>query len=78
VPFLRRFFVPLTVLPLQGFEVICHIFEISMKLRTRLPDAFHHLVPNDNFHIQTPLRNAEFDLFGSEKRELTNLVANRD
>jgi len=49
-----------------------------MKLRTRLPDAFHHLVPNDNCHCQTPLKKAKFDLFGSEKRQLVNLVANKD
>ena len=40
-------------------------------------DAFHHLVPNDNFHCQSPLRNAKFDLFRSEKCQLANLVANR-
>jgi len=34
--------------------------------RTRLPGAFHNLVPNDNFHCQTPLKNAKFDLFGNE------------
>jgi len=28
--------------------------------------CFYHLVPNDNFHCQTPLKNAKFDLFGSE------------
>jgi len=53
-------------LPLQGFELAYPIFEISMTLRTRLPNAFHHLVPNDNFHCQTPLKNAKFYLFGSE------------
>jgi len=37
-----------------------------MMLWTWLPDAFHHLVPNDNFHYQTPLKNARFDLFGNE------------
>jgi len=37
-----------------------------MMLRTRLPDGFYYLVSNDNFHCQTPLKNAEFDLFGSE------------
>jgi len=45
-----------------------------MTLRTRLPDAFRHLVPNDNFYSQTPLKNAKFDLFGSEKYQL---IANR-
>jgi len=59
-------FVRLTVSPLQGFEVTYPIFEISMTLRTRLPAAFHHLVPNDNFHCQTPLKNATFYIFGSE------------
>jgi len=75
VPFLWKFFERLAVLPLQGFEVTHPIFEISMTLRTRLPDTFHHLVPNDNFHCQTPLKNAKFDLFGSEKYRLANLVA---
>ena len=65
--FLCRFFVRFAVLPfpLQGFEVTHSIFD---KFRTRLPDTFHHLVPSDNFHCQTPLKNAKFDLFGSEKR----------
>jgi len=54
------------------------VTNFSMTLRTRLPDAFHHLglVPNDNFYCQTPLKNAKFDLFGSEKCQLANLVAN--
>jgi len=70
--------VRLTVLPLQGFEVTYPILEISMTLRTRLPDAFHHLVPNDNFPCQMPSKNAKFNLFGSEKSQLANLLANRD
>ena len=42
-----------------------------MTLRTWLPDA-SHLVQNDNFYCQTlykiyTLKNAKFDLFGSEK-----------
>jgi len=37
-----------------------------MTLQTRLSDAFHQLVQNDNFHCQAPLKNAKFDLFGSE------------
>jgi len=45
-------FARLTVL----FEVTYPIFEIMTTLRTRLPDAFHHLVPNDNFHCQTPFK----------------------
>ena len=58
-------FVRLTVLPLQVFEVsLAH--PIFNKLRPRLPNAFHYLVPNDN-HCQTPLKNAKFDLFGNEK-----------
>jgi len=47
-----------------------------MTLRTQLPDAFQHLVPSDNFHCQTPLKNVKFDLFVSEKYKLANLVAN--
>jgi len=35
-------------------------------LQTWLPNAFYYLVSNDNFHCQTPLKNAKFDLFGSE------------
>jgi len=66
VPFVRSVVVRLIVLPLQGFEFTYPIFEISMTLRTRSPDVFHHLVPNDNFQCQTPLKNAKFDLFGSE------------
>jgi len=49
---------------LQGIEVTHRIVD---DVATRLPDAFHYLVPNDNFHYQTPLKNAKFDLFGSEK-----------
>jgi len=78
VCFSPEVFVRLAVLPFQGFEVTYPIFEISMTLRIRLPDAFYHLVPNDNFHCQTPLKNAKFDLFGSEKCQLANLVENRD
>jgi len=67
VHFLRQFFVRLAVLPLQGFEVTHPVF---MTLQAQLPDAFHHLVPNDNFHCQTPLKNATFDLFRSAKCHL--------
>jgi len=58
----------LTVLPLHGFKVTHPIFESSMMVPTRLPDAFHHFMTNDNFHCQTPLRKAKFDLglFASE------------
>jgi len=66
VPVPGSFFVRLTILPLQGLEITHPIFEISMTLRTRLPDVFHHLVPNNNFLCQTPLKNAKFDLFGRE------------
>jgi len=47
-----------------------------MTKRTRLPDAFQLLVPNDNF----PLKNAKFDLFGSENAswKVETLVVNRD
>jgi len=41
-------------------------FDDVTNLRTQLPDAFHLLVPQDNFRCQTPLKNAKFDLFGSE------------
>jgi len=47
----------------QGFEVT---HRILMTLQTRLPDSFHHLVPNDNFHCQMPWENDQFDLFSSE------------
>jgi len=49
-----------------------------MRLRKGLPGAFHHLVPNDNFHCHMPLKNAKFDLFGCEKSHLATLFANRD
>jgi len=62
-------------LPLQGFKVTHPIFD---KLRTWSPVAFYHFMPNDIFHCQTPLKNGTFDLFGSEKCQLANLVANRD
>jgi len=65
-------------LPLQGFEVTHPIFEMSITLRTRLPDAFHHLVPNKNFHCQKLLKNVKFDSLDSNKCQLANLVANRD
>jgi len=55
VPFLPKFFVRLTILPLQDFEVTHPIFDISVTLRTPLPDAFYHLVPNDNFYC-TPVK----------------------
>ena len=42
VPFLRKFFVRLTVLPLQCSEITHPVFEISITLRTRLPNGFHH------------------------------------
>ena len=77
-PFCGFFFVRSTVFLLQGFEVTYPIFEISMKLRTRLPDAFYHLVANDNFYCQARLKNAKFDLLGSKTCQLANLVANRD
>jgi len=35
---------------------------MTLRLRTRLPDAFHYLVSNDNFHCETSLKNAIFDL----------------
>jgi len=55
-PFSGSLFVLLTVLPLQDFEVTHPILNFSMTLLARLPDAFHHLVPNNNFHCQTPLK----------------------
>jgi len=30
----------------------------SMTFRTRLPDAFHHLVPNDNFDCQMTVKSS--------------------
>jgi len=53
-------FARLTVLPSQSFEVTHPIFD---KLQTRF---FHHLMPKDNFRYQAPLKNAKFDVFGSE------------
>jgi len=57
-PFCRSFFsARRTVLPLQGFEVTHAIFD---DIVNTLSEHFHH------FHCQTPLKNAKFDLFGSE------------
>jgi len=50
----------------------------SMTLRTELPDSFSHLLPNNNFHCQTALKNATFDFFCSEKCQLATVVENRD
>jgi len=41
-----------------------------------LTDACYHLVPTDYLHCQTPSKNAKFDLFGCENRQLANVVAN--
>ena len=49
-----------------------------MTLRTALPEAFRYLLPNDDFHCQTPLKNVTFDLFCSEKWQLATGVANRN
>jgi len=38
-------------------DVTHPIFEISTTVLTRLTDAFHHLVPKDNFHCQTPMKS---------------------
>ena len=50
----------------------------SMSLRTRVSDALHNLMLNDNFHCQAPWKNAKYDVFGSVKCQLANLIANRD
>ena len=47
-------FVRLTVLPLQCFEVTYPVFDDVPN--TIIPDAFHHLVPDDYFHCQRPLK----------------------
>jgi len=65
-------------LPFWSYKTLNSPALFSMTLRTRLSDAFHHLVTNDNVHCQTPLKNAKFDLFGNEECLLANLVANRD
>jgi len=39
---------------------------------------FSPFKPTDIFRCQTPSKNAKFDLFGSEKCQLANLVSNRD
>jgi len=59
VPFLWRFFVRLTVLPLQFLEVN---FDDVANTVAR---CYSPLTANYNFHCQTPLENAKFDLFGS-------------
>jgi len=77
-PFLWKFFVRLTVLLLQRFEVTHPIFKISIMLRTWLPDAFQHFVPSDNFTARRLWKTPNLTYFGSEKCQLANLVANTD
>ena len=69
VPFLRRF---LYDLPFWSYSALKPPIIFLMAV------ARCFLVPNDNFHCQTPSMNTKFDLFGSAKCQLTNLVANRD
>ena len=69
-PFCRGFLYDLPFYCLQGFEVT-HPDDVA-----NMPDAFHHLASNDNFHYQAPLQTAKFDLFRSEKCHLANLVVN--
>jgi len=59
----------MTYKSLCGYKALNSPTLFSMTLRTRfLPDAFHHLVPNDNIHCQTPLKKREIwlRLFGRE------------
>jgi len=51
-----------------------------MTLRTQLADNFHHLVPNDNFHCQVPLKKTPNLTYLAEKNASWQiyLVANRD
>jgi len=62
VHFLRRFLYELPLCRYKAFKSPT----LFSKLRTRLPDTFHHLVSNNNFHCDTHLKKAKFDLFGSE------------
>jgi len=58
------------------YELLFHLYKAfkiksptlfsKLRSRTLLPDAFHYLISNDNFDCQTPLKNAKFDLLGSE------------
>jgi len=50
-PAIKRY-VKTTAIP----EVWRHDCVHLSSLWTRFPDAFQHLVPNDNFHCQTPLK----------------------
>jgi len=77
VPFLRTFLYDLSFCRYKALKSPTTFSKFRLTLRTRLPDTFHHLVPDD-FHCQAPLKNATCDLFGSEKCQLANLVENRD
>jgi len=48
----------------------------SESVRGELPRPTQG-TPSNNFHCQTPFKNAKFDLFGNDKCQLANLVANR-
>ena len=52
-------------------------FRWDYELHVQNTDAFYRLVLNDS-HCQTLLKNAKYDLFGSEKCQLANLIASRD
>jgi len=49
-------------------SIVTHlIFRNLDDVANTVARCFHHLVPNDNFHCQTPLKkNAKSDLFGTE------------
>jgi len=69
-------------------QTVCLFPDVFVRLRFAVFDFFHDVdvvntvarrfSPLNNFYYQTPLKNSEFDLFGSEKYQLANLVANRD
>jgi len=67
VSFLQKFFVQLTVLPIQRFKFAYPIFRHD---ENTVYNAYQHLVPNDNFHCQNAFEKAKFDLFDSEKCQL--------
>jgi len=54
------------VCPFSGLLYDLHFAVIFDDVKNMVARCFHNLVTNDNFNCQTPLKNAKFDLFGSE------------
>jgi len=49
-----------------------------MTVQTWLPDVFHYLVQNNNFHCQMPLKMPNLTYLAVKNASWQNLVANKD